>query len=120
MLSSAAAHQGVCPHCGQPLPTPPETERICVKCKILKPIGDFFKSAKLWRRRKCKECCNAERIRSTSDLKYDRYHSLNLTDKYVRGQLAKNCSLKASEFPPEIVALKRAQIKMSRLLKTKK
>ena len=115
-----------CPHCRKFLLTEPPTMRVCKRCRVSKPISEMIKADKnaFGIGHICKACRRQMRPRTeavrAADRARERAARERLSDNYVRHILKGNSPLKQKDFPPDLVALKRAQLKLQRSLQKDK
>ena len=114
----------------------------CSKCKEIKDITLFRKSWNYWTTKDkinhkrftitntCLDCFNLAKREYRKKNRYKIYmqnrdsvkrnftRNLNsLSDTYIKSLLAKNSSLSAKDIPNDLIELKRAQVKLLRVLK---
>ena len=107
-----------CPHCGKLVQGDPPTVRVCKCCGLTKPVSEMIKARKnaFGIGHICKRCLNISR--RDAEREKARRDRETLSDTYIRDRLVgHDRQLRMKDFPPDVIALKRAQLKLARSLK---
>lgn len=87
--------------------------RVCRTCYSLKPLADFWndKYGRKGKMSSCKICTTKKRVEEA------KYHSDNLTDRFIVMRLCEKSQLKRSDIPMELIELKRSEYVARREIK---
>lgn len=111
-----------------PAPQEPPKERRCTACKHTMPIEMFSRSKSGPRGfdKKCKPCnrtmnkkwrdAHGDELRERARLR-EKTAAAEVSDAYAKHLLSKRSALGRADFPPQLVELKKMQIKLERAVK---